>query len=65
MAVYTIPLEPEPQSFTIALGGKEYRLTVRWWPGAIFLSSTHTSASAASSPSPETCRRCWIIWGKT
>ena len=22
MAVYTIPLEPEPQSFTIALGGK-------------------------------------------
>ena len=89
MAVYTIPLEPEPQSFTIALGGKEYRLTVRWFDapeggwlldlatvedepviagiplGAIFLSSTHTSASAASSPSPETCRRCWIIWGKT
>ena len=31
MAVYTIPLEPEPQSFTIALGGKEYRLTVRWF----------------------------------
>ena len=31
MAVYTIPLEPEPQSFTIAHGGKEYRLTVRWF----------------------------------
>lgn len=28
MAVYTIPLEPEPQSFTIALGGKEYRLKI-------------------------------------
>ena len=85
MAVYTIPLEPEPQSFTIALGGKEYRLTVRWFDapeggwlldlatvedepviaGAIFWSSTHTSASAASSPSPETYRRRWTTWGKT
>jgi hypothetical protein len=30
-AYYTIPLTPEPQSFGIALGGREYRLTVRWF----------------------------------
>jgi hypothetical protein len=30
MQAYTIPLTPEPQSFGIVLGGKEYRLTVRW-----------------------------------
>lgn len=28
---YTIPLDPEPQSFGITLAGKEYRLTVRWF----------------------------------
>lgn len=27
---YTIPLTPEPQSFTITLAAKEYRFTVRW-----------------------------------
>jgi hypothetical protein len=31
MAVYIIPLTPEPQRFGIALAGKEYRLTVRWF----------------------------------
>lgn len=31
MATYMIPLEPEPQSFSIALNGVEYRLTVRWF----------------------------------
>jgi hypothetical protein len=30
MTPYEIPLTPEPQSFSIALGGVEYRLTVRW-----------------------------------
>lgn len=30
MARYLIPLTAEPQSFTIALGGREYRLTLRW-----------------------------------
>lgn len=30
MQYYTIPLSPEPQSFNITLGGKDYRLTVRW-----------------------------------
>ena len=30
-AYYTIPLTPEPQSFGITLGGKEYRLTMRWF----------------------------------
>ena len=27
---YEIPLLPVPQRFTIALGGKEYRLTVQY-----------------------------------
>lgn len=31
MSSYTIPLDPEPQSFGIALGGREYRLTLRWF----------------------------------
>ena len=30
---YEIPLLPVPQRFTIALGGKEYRLTVRYRDG--------------------------------
>ena len=30
MTAYVIPLRPEPQSFSLALAGKEYRLTVRW-----------------------------------
>ncbi len=30
-AYYTIPLTPEPQSFGIALAGREYRLRVRWF----------------------------------
>lgn len=36
MAEYIIPLTPVPQSFGIALAGKEYRLLVRWFdaPGA-------------------------------
>jgi hypothetical protein len=31
MRAYVIPLTPEPQSFGIVLGGREYRLTVRWF----------------------------------
>ena len=27
---HTIPLSPVPQSFSITLAGREYRLTVRW-----------------------------------
>lgn len=30
MRAYRIPLTPVPQTFNISLGGKEYRLTVRW-----------------------------------
>lgn len=30
-AYYTISLTPEPQSFGIALAGREYRLRVRWF----------------------------------
>lgn len=30
MAVYEIPLSPSPQSFTISLGGTEYRLTIKY-----------------------------------
>lgn len=30
MAIWTIPLTPEPQSFGITLAGRELRLTVRW-----------------------------------
>lgn len=30
-AWYEIPLSPEPQSLSIVLAGKEYRLTVRWF----------------------------------
>lgn len=38
MSRYVIPLEPESQSFSIALGGVEYRLAVRWFePGGWLL----------------------------
>ncbi len=30
MALYEIPLTPEPQSFGISLAGRELRLAVRW-----------------------------------
>lgn len=30
MAVYEIPLSAKPETFTIALAGKSYRLTVIW-----------------------------------
>lgn len=30
MAIWIIPLTPEPQSFGITLAGRELRLTVRW-----------------------------------
>lgn len=30
MAAFEIPLDPTPQTFTITLGGTEYRLTVKW-----------------------------------
>lgn len=30
MAIYEIPLSPTPQSFSITLGGVEYRLTVKY-----------------------------------
>lgn len=30
MAVYEIPLSPTPQSFSIALGGATYRVTVKY-----------------------------------
>lgn len=30
MALYEIPLTPEPQRFTIALAGRELALAVRW-----------------------------------
>lgn len=30
MAVYEIPLSPSPQSFSISLGGTEYRMTVKY-----------------------------------
>lgn len=30
MAEYRIPLTPSPQTFTVALAGVEYQLTVRW-----------------------------------
>lgn len=30
MSIYEIPLTPDPQSFTITLGGIEYRLTVQY-----------------------------------
>lgn len=30
MAVYEIPLTPEPQAFGIRLGGVDYRLVFRW-----------------------------------
>jgi hypothetical protein len=30
MAIYEIPLTPAPQTFAIALGGVDYRLTLRW-----------------------------------
>lgn len=30
MTRYVIPLTPEPQSFSITLGGVEYSLTARW-----------------------------------
>ena len=31
MTDYIIPLTPDPQSFSIVLAGREYRLTVRWF----------------------------------
>lgn len=30
VTAYEIPLSPTPQTFTITLGGVEYRLTVKW-----------------------------------
>lgn len=30
MTCYIIPLTPEPQAFSITLGGTEYQLIVRW-----------------------------------
>jgi hypothetical protein len=30
MQIYEIPLSPQPQTFTVALGGTDYRLTFYW-----------------------------------
>lgn len=30
MRIYEIPLTPEPQAFGVRLGGKDYRLVLRW-----------------------------------
>ena len=47
MSAYTIPLTHEPQSFSIALGGTEYRLCIRWYePGGWLLDIS----SAADTP---------------
>jgi hypothetical protein len=29
-AIYEIPLTPNPQTFTVAMAGKNYQLTVQW-----------------------------------
>lgn len=35
MQVYEIPLSPQPQKFAVALGGVNYRLTVKWSASAM------------------------------